>query len=138
MIFQKDLVVETRQRGTTSITGEVASVIRESGVKQGLCHLFIQHTSASLLLTENADPDVRRDLEIFISRLVPDGDPAWRHDAEGPDDMAAHVRTMLTESSLTVPVRDGQLALGTWQGIYVWEHRHAAHRRRVIVTVQGQ
>lgn len=138
MIFQKDLVVETRQRGTTSITGEVASVIRESGVNQGLCHLFIQHTSASLLLTENADPDVRRDLETFVSRLVPDGDPAWRHDAEGPDDMAAHVRTMLTESSLTVPVRDGQLALGTWQGIYVWEHRHAAHRRRVIVTVQGQ
>jgi len=137
MIFQRQITVATRGRGTVAVTEEVRDVVRESGVRDGLCNIFIQHTSASLLLTENADPDVRRDLETFLGRLVPDGDPAYRHDAEGPDDMAAHIRTMLTESSLTVPIRDGTLALGTWQGIFVWEHRHAAHRRQVIVTVQG-
>lgn len=137
MIFQKQFTVATNGRGTFPITAEVRATAHESGVRDGLCNVFIQHTSASLLLTENADPDVRHDLETFLARLVPDGDTAYRHDAEGPDDMAAHVRTVLTESSLTVPIRDGALALGTWQGIYVWEHRHAAHRRQVIVTVQG-
>ena len=137
MIFQKELAIETRGRGSVLLTDHIQRIVRESGAREGLCNVFILHTSASLLLTENADPDVRQDLETFISRLAPDGDPAYRHDAEGPDDMAAHVRTMLTETSLTVPLRDGRLALGTWQGIYLWEHRHAAHTRRVIVTVLG-
>jgi secondary thiamine-phosphate synthase enzyme len=99
--------------------------------------VFVQHTSCSLLITENADPDVRHDLETIIRRLAPDGDPAYRHDTEGPDDMAAHARTMLTSTSVTVPVGDGRLLLGTWQGIYLWEHRVAEHRRKVVVTVLG-
>ena len=103
----------------------------------GLCNVFLHHTSASLILCENADPDVRRDLESFMSRLVKDGDSLYVHDAEGPDDMPAHVRTVLTQNSINVPVREGQLALGTWQGLYLWEHRHAPHRRRVSVTVIG-
>ena len=99
--------------------------------------MFLQHTSASLVLCENADPDVRADLETILARLVPDGDRAYRHDTEGPDDMAAHARTVLTASSLTLPVSGGRLALGTWQGVYLWEHRLTAHRRRVVVTVHG-
>ncbi|MBX5482247.1 MAG: YjbQ family protein [Myxococcaceae bacterium] len=129
--------VQTQGRGTTDVTAEVQRAVTESGVADGLCNVFLHHTSASLILCENADPDVRRDLETFFSRLVPDGAPMFVHDAEGPDDMSAHVRTILTTSSLNVPVREGRLALGTWQGIYVWEHRHQPHRRRVTVTVIG-
>lgn len=137
MAYQRELSFRTRGRGTMEITAAINDAVGESGVQSGLCNVFIHHTSASLLLTENADPQVREDLETFISRLVPDGDPMFGHDAEGPDDMPAHVRTMLTESSLSMPVANGRLALGTWQGIYLWEHRHDAHQRRVTVTVLG-
>ena len=137
-VHQQTLSVRTRGRGTYDVTGEVARVVAASGVAAGLCHVFCRHTSASLMLCENADPDVRRDLEAFMARLVPDGDPLFRHTLEGPDDMPAHVRTVLTASGLTVPVTDGRLALGTWQGIYLWEHRTAPHRRTLVVTVQGE
>jgi len=113
------------------------SCVSRSGAANGLCHVFLRHTSASLLVTENADSDVRRDLEHFMSRLVKDGDPAWSHSMEGPDDMPAHIRSVLTCSELTLPVRDGRLVLGTWQGVYLWEHRHRPHRRFVDVTVIG-
>jgi secondary thiamine-phosphate synthase enzyme len=132
---QAILVFSTRGRATLDITREVARVVGESGVRCGLVHVFVQHTSCSLTITENADPDVRGDLETLIGRLAPDGDPAYRHDAEGPDDMAAHARTMLTGTGLSVPVGEGRLLLGTWQGIYLWEHRTAPHRRNVVVTV---
>lgn len=137
MAHQEQLQVDTSGRGTFDITKRVAEAVSASGVQAGLCNIFIHHTSASLLLTENADPQVRHDLETFFSKLVPDGDPMFGHDDEGPDDMPAHVRTVLTESSLTIPVAQGKLALGTWQGIYVWEHRSAAHQRRITVTVMG-
>lgn len=127
----------TRGRGTTEITSEVERAVRASGVATGLCSVFLQHTSASLILCENAAPAVRQDLETILARLAPDGDAAYRHDDEGPDDMAAHARTVLTASSLQIPVAEGRLALGTWQGIYLWEHRRAPHTRRVVVTVMG-
>ncbi|MDZ7751108.1 MAG: secondary thiamine-phosphate synthase enzyme YjbQ [Gammaproteobacteria bacterium] len=138
MWVQEVITVPTGGRDTVDITGRVDDVVMASGVRTGLCHVFIQHTSASLMLCENADPTVRRDLEAFMARLVTDGDPLFRHTAEGPDDMAAHVRTVLTQSGLSLPVTDGRCGLGTWQGIYLWEHRHAAHRRRVTVTVHGE
>jgi secondary thiamine-phosphate synthase enzyme len=134
---QTTLSFRTRGRGTTEITSEVERTVRASGVATGLCNVFLQHTSASLILCENAAPAVRQDLETILSRLAPDGDPAYRHDDEGPDDMAAHARTVLTASSLQIPVAEGRLALGTWQGIYLWEHRRAPHTRRVVVTVMG-
>lgn len=137
MTKQETLTVRTRGRGTTDITAEVVRVVAASGVRTGLCTVFIQHTTASLVLCENADPDVRRDLETLFARLAPDGDPAWRHDTEGPDDMASHARSILAGSTLTVPVSGGRLALGTWQGVYLWEHRRAPHERRVVVTVTG-
>ncbi len=136
-MHQNELTVRTPGRGTTEITAEVADVVRASGVSAGLCHVFVRHTSASLIICENADPSVREDLETVAARLFPDGDPAYVHDAEGPDDMPAHLRTVFTNTGLTVPVRDGRLALGTWQGIYLWEHRTSAHRRSVVVTVIG-
>ncbi|BDT59337.1 hypothetical protein MasN3_28310 [Massilia varians] len=135
MAHQSILDIHTPGRGTRDITEAVAEVVRAAQVQCGLAHVFVQHTSCSLLITENADPDVRRDLETVLRRLAPDGDPAYRHDAEGPDDMAAHVRTMLTGSGLSVPVGAGRLLLGTWQGIYLYEHRSAPHRRKVVVTV---
>ena len=131
------LEVATRGRGIVDITAQVQMLVGRSGVKMGLCHLFIHHTSASLLITENADPEVHRDLERFMARLVPDGDPMFKHDDEGPDDMPSHVRAVLTQTSIAVPVLAGRCDLGTWQGIYVWEHRHAAHRRRLTITVLG-
>ena len=137
MAHQSILEFSTPGRGTRDITRDVAAVVAAAKLQCGLAHVFVQHTSCSLLLTENADGDVRRDLETIIARLAPDGDPAYRHDAEGPDDMSAHGRAMLTGSALTVPVGGGQLLLGTWQGIYLWEHRTAPHRRRVVVTVLG-
>ena len=137
MVFQKTLDFRTRGRGTTNITADVARAVAESGIAKGLCNVFLQHTSASLILCENADPDVRRDLEMLLSRLAPDGDPAYVHDTEGPDDMAAHARSVLTSNSITVPVANRTLMLGTWQGIYLWEHRTAPHSRSAIVTVYG-
>ena len=137
MIAQSEIRLATKGRGTYDLSAAVQGAVRESGVNTGLCHVFIRHTSASLMLCENADPSVMRDLETFMSRQVPDGDPMFTHTAEGPDDMPAHVRSILTQSDLNIPVRDGRCALGTWQGIYLWEHRHAPHERRIIVTVQG-
>lgn len=138
MIEQTLLTIATRGRGTHEITNEVQAFVRGSGIRTGLCHVFVHHTSASLMLCENADPTVRRDLETFMAQLVPDGDPMFAHQDEGPDDMPAHVRTVLTQTGLSVPVSSGACALGTWQGIYVWEHRTAPHRRRVTVTVDGE
>ena len=137
MVFQQSLELRTRGRGTSDITGAVQGVVAASGVRAGVCTIFLQHTSASLILSENADPDVRHDLETILRRLAPDADPAYRHDTEGDDDMAAHARTMLTASSLTIPVAAGTLALGTWQGLYLWEHRAAPHTRRALVTLIG-
>ena len=137
MIVQQTIEIATRGRGTHDIGGKVAEVVASSRIAIGSCHVFVRHTSASLMLCENADPQVRRDLEAFMSRLVPDGDPIFRHTAEGPDDMPAHVRSVLTQNSITVPVTDGQCQLGTWQGIYLWEHRTSGTRRHIIVTVQG-
>lgn len=138
MWTQYNFDVATQGRGTYDITREVEHRVGESGVKTGLAHVFIHHTSASLVLCENADPAVRSDLETFMSRAVPDGDPMFRHDQEGPDDMPAHVRSILTDSSLMIPVTGARLGLGTWQGIYVYEHRRSPHRRSVTVTVQGE
>lgn len=137
IVKQAEVVVETQGRGSYEVTPQVARVVAEAGADSGICHVFITHTSASLMLCENADPDVRRDLDTFMADLVPDGDPRFVHTMEGPDDMPAHVRSVLTQSDLNLPIRDARLALGTWQGIYVWEHRHRGHRRRLWVTVQG-
>ena len=137
MIEQQTITVRTEGRGTIDITREVEEAVRSSGTEQGLCHVFVHHTSASLINTENADSDVRRDLENYIAKLVLDGDPAYHHDQEGPDDMAAHIRSVLTQSEITIPIRAGRLALGTWQGLFLWEHRYRAHRRNITVTVTG-
>ena len=138
MVSEHTITIETRGRGTTNITSQVSEAVRGSGIGSGICHCFIQHTSASLILSENADPQVRRDLEAFLSRLVPDGDRLFGHDDEGPDDMPAHIRTILTKADITLPVRSGRLALGTWQGLYLYEHRTHPHTRRVLVTVVGE
>jgi secondary thiamine-phosphate synthase enzyme len=138
MWVQKSLSVATRGRGTYDITGQIQEVVAKSGIRAGLCHVFIHHTSASLMICENADPTVRRDLEAFMSRLVRDGDPQFQHTLEGPDDMPAHVRSVLTQSEMQIPVAGGRCALGTWQGIYVWEHRYQPGERRLTVTVQGE
>lgn len=132
---RKEVKVRTKGRGFVDLIDEVNGIVRDSGVRDGLCNVFLVHTSASLVLGENADPSVRRDLEAYFARIVPDGDPAYEHDAEGDDDMPAHIRTVLTQNSLVIPVASGVLALGTWQGLYLWEHRKAPHERRVIVTV---
>jgi secondary thiamine-phosphate synthase enzyme len=129
--------VPTR-RGLTEVTEQVRAAVAAAGVREGLCTVFIRHTSASLVIQENADPAVRDDLEAFLSRLVPDGDPSYTHVAEGPDDMPSHVKAVLTRTSEAIPVRGGQLALGTWQGVYVWEHRSARHTRELLVHVMGE
>lgn len=130
--------VPTRGRGTVEITRRVQSVVGEAAIAAGLCTVFIHHTSASLIICENADPDVRRDLETFAAKLVPDGDPMFVHTAEGPDDMPAHVRAVLTQASLSIPIESGRASLGTWQGVFVWEHRTSPHERRVTVSVLGE
>lgn len=135
MAHQEILSFTTRGRGSRDISADIAGVVAASGIRTGLCHAFVQHTSCSLLLTENADPDVRRDLETLFARLAPDGDPAYRHDLEGPDDMAAHARSLLAGSGLSLPVGEGRLLLGTWQGVFLWEHRQHGSQRRVVVTV---
>ncbi len=138
MISQHQLQIDTRGRGTYDLSADIQSAVKKSGVQTGMCHVFIRHTSASLMLCENADPAVMRDLETFMSRQVPDGDPMFTHTAEGPDDMPAHVRSVLTQSDLNIPVQDGGCALGTWQGVYLWEHRLAPHQRTVLLTIQGE
>jgi secondary thiamine-phosphate synthase enzyme len=135
---QRHIVVPTRGRGLYDITAEVVRSVEASGVKLGLATIFITHTSASLLVQENADEEVRNDLERFFVRLVPDGDPLFRHTEEGPDDMPAHVRAALTQTSLGLPIQEGRLCLGTWQGVYVFEHRHRSHERVIIVHVVGE
>jgi len=137
-VYQHTIEVVTDGRGTIELSDRIQSVVSQSGIGTGLCQVFVLHTSASLMLTENADPDVRRDLEAFMARAVPDGDPLFRHTMEGPDDMSAHVRSVLTDSGLSVPVGDGRCLLGTWQGIYLWEHRTSGHTRRVTITVIGE
>ena len=134
---QQELIIQTAGRGTVEITSAVQDVVAGCAIGQGLCTVFVHHTSASLVITENADPDVHRDLRAFFARLVPDGDPLYTHTAEGPDDMPSHVRSVLTQTSVSIPVRRGRCDLGTWQGIYLWEHRAMPHRRRVSVSVCG-
>lgn len=136
--FLRYLSVSTRGRGFYELTDEVEKLLRQSGISAGLATLHVQHTSASLLIQENADPEVRRDFERFFERLVPDGDALFRHRSEGPDDMPAHIRSALTATTMSIPVDNGNLALGTWQGIYVWEHRTGPHRRTIVLHLLGE
>jgi len=131
----KQLTVETPGQGLHEITGTVQDAVRGARIAEGLCTLFVQHTSASLLIQENADPSAGRDLERWIARLVPEGDPFYTHDAEGPDDMPAHVKAALTATSLSIPIVADKLALGTWQGIFLWEHRRRGSRRSVVLHI---
>lgn len=133
---QETIEVKTHGRGFTDVTAEISRVVAASGVKTGICNVFIQHTSASLLIQENADPAVLRDLQRWLSDLAPEARP-WEHDDEGPDDMPAHARSAVTRSNEAVPIVAGRLALGTWQALYVWEHRARPHSRRLVVHVQG-
>lgn len=137
MAYQQSLEIRTSGRGTREITADVARLVAASGIATGVAHVFVRHTSCALMITENADPDVHRDLETLARRWAPDGDPAYRHDTEGDDDMAAHARSILAGVSVSVPVGNGRLLLGSWQGIYLWEHRKEAHARTIIVTVYG-
>ena len=137
-VIQHILNFKTQPRQTLQITSEVQDLVAKADIEQGLCHLFIQHTSASLMLCENADPDVRVDLETFMQSIAPDGDPMFCHTTEGPDDMPAHIRTIITNVSLTIPIASSRCQLGTWQGIYLWEHRTHPHSRNVIVTIYGE
>ena len=133
-----EISVATRGRGFYEVTDEISSLVRRSEIQTGLLTLHLRHTSASLLIQENADPEVRRDLERFFARLAPDGDPLFRHTCEGSDDMPAHIRTALTTVTLTIPIARGELVLGTWQGIFVWEHRQHAHTRQLVAHILGE
>ena len=129
------IAVETTGQGLHEFTSAVQEAVRGANIAEGLCTVFVQHTSASLVIQENADPTARRDLERWITRLVPEGDPFYQHDAEGPDDMPSHIKAALTATSLSIPIVDGALALGTWQGIYLWEHRRRGSRRDVVLHI---
>lgn len=131
------LSIHTSRQGLHDITSHIARLVADANVREGLCTIFIRHTSASLTIQENADPSARRDLEAFLNRLVPEGDPLYTHTAEGPDDMPSHIKAILTQTSLTIPIADGRLVLGKWQGIYLWEHRRKPHTREFIVHVAG-
>lgn len=135
--LQRTLEIHTEGRGTRSVSDEVAGVVRAAGVRTGLCHVFARHTSAGVIITENADPSVRADHERLLSHLVPDGWREFRHRAEGDDDMSAHARTLLAGEGVLIPIVDGRLGLGTWQGVFLWEHRTGGNRREVVVTVLG-
>jgi secondary thiamine-phosphate synthase enzyme len=134
----QEFTLRTRGKGLHEFTGEIVAWVRGAGIREGLLTLHVRHTSASLLIQENADPEVQRDLERFFGRLVPQGDPLFRHTSEGPDDMPAHVRSALTTTSLSIPVLRGSPALGTWQGVYLYEHRDAPHTRRVAAHLLGE
>ncbi|MBG0744199.1 MAG: YjbQ family protein [Cylindrospermopsis raciborskii KL1] len=134
--YQKLLRIATTGKSFQNITAKIAALVTESGVKTGLCTLFLRHTSASLIIQENADPDVLRDLANFMSKLVPEGN-YYIHDAEGPDDMPGHIRTVLTRTSESIPINNGNLVLGTWQAIYIWEHREYNHNRELVVHISG-
>ena len=136
-VHQDTLEISTRGRALVDITAPIARVVAASGVKTGLCTVFVQHTSASLVIQENADPSVRRDMEQWIAKVAPEDPRAYEHDAEGADDMPAHLRSTMTKTSEVVPVTAGRLALGTWQAIYLWEHRKSPHTRTIVVHVQG-
>ena len=138
MIYRGELTIATRGRGIYDITRDVVRVAGASRAREGLATIWIAHTSASLIVCENADPSVRTDLEAFFARLVSDGDPLFSHDAEGDDDMPAHVRSVLTQTSIGIPIIDGKLGLGTWQGLYLYEHRTLPHQRRITITVLGE
>ena len=135
--YQDSIQIHTNGRGTHNITQQVANMVANSGIKTGLCQCFVQHTSASLIICENADPDVRLDVESWMQKNVIDDDPIFLHRDEGPDDMSAHIRSILTSIDMTVPIVDGQLGLGLWQGLYLFEHRAQSHYRKIIVTLQG-
>lgn len=138
MIHRGEFTVATRSRGTHDITQQVRAIVQASKLREGLATIWIHHTSASLIVCENADPDVRTDLDRFMAKLVPDGDRLFTHTAEGDDDMPAHVRSVLTQTSIGIPLADGRLVLGTWQGLYLWEHRTIPHDRRITVSVIGE
>jgi len=137
MILQEQIAISTNGRGTYEITDRIRDFVESSSLKQGLCHVFVHHTSASLILCENADPSVRTDLETFMLKLVPDGSPMFKHISEGEDDMPAHIRSILTQVSLTIPISNGKCGLGIWQGIYLWEHRLSHHNRKITISLQG-
>ncbi len=136
--YQESFKTMTHGRGMLNVTAAVAQIVADAQVKSGVCNIFLRHTSASIIICENADPDVQSDLEAFMTKLVPDGDKSFSHIAEGPDDMPSHIRNILTQSCLTIPITNQQLDLGIWQGIFLWEHRLAAHTRQITVTVQGE
>lgn len=138
MIYQETITIRTAGRGTTNITPLLEQQLKQSGITTGICNVFIRHTSASLILCENADPAVRKDLETFLGALVKDGDAAFQHDTEGKDDMPAHIRSILTDSSLTLPVSHGHFMLGAWQGVYLYEHRYPGFHREVFITIYGE
>ena len=131
----KQLIISTPGQGLHEVTAQVAAVLRQANVEEGLCTVFVRHTSASLVIQENADPSAKQDLERWLDRLVPEGDPFYRHDAEGPDDMPAHIKAALTATSLSIPVVHGKLGLGTWQGIYLWEHRQRGGERELVLHI---
>lgn len=135
--YQRLLTIQTTSKSFSKITSKVQSVVTESGIDTGLCTIFLRHTSASLVIQENADPDVLKDLSNFFAKLVPEDGKSYIHDAEGPDDMPAHIRTALTKTSEQIPVAQGRLLLGTWQGIYIWEHRSYSHNREVVIHIAG-
>lgn len=135
MILQNSFTVDTTRRGLIEITARISDVISQSKINSGICNVFLHHTSASLIICENADPTVQQDLEAFMERLVPDGDKLFKHTMEGPDDMPSHIRSVLTQNSITIPVTQNKLNLGTWQGIFIWEHRWQGHLRKVTVTI---
>src|SRR4028119_49675 len=135
--YQQLLSIQTTGKSLSTITSKVQSVVAESGIDTGLCTIFLRHTSASLLIQENADPDVLKDLENFLAKLVPEDGKSYIHSAEGPDDMPAHIRTALTHTSEQIPIARGKLLLGTWQGIYIWEHRQRGHIREVVIHISG-
>ena len=136
--YQKILNIQTTGRGLREITQEVRNVVRDSKINSGLCNLFVKHTSASLIIQENADPDVQRDLEYFLGKLVPETDIGYTHILEGPDDMPSHIRSMLTNTSEQIPLCEGEMLLGIWQGIFLWEHRKIGHSRNVVVNISGE
>jgi secondary thiamine-phosphate synthase enzyme len=138
MWWQSELIIQTERRGLYLITDEVLNVINSRLPEKGLVHLFIKHTSASLLLQENADPSARHDLESYMEKLAPESQEWHTHTTEGPDDIAAHLRSAVTPTSLTIPIIQRRLGLGTWQGIYLWEHRRSPHRRKILLTLQGE
>lgn len=135
--FQQSLTINSLGRGTYNISRDIEQAIHASTIQTGLCNIFIKHTSASLIISENADPDVRHDLETFMEKIAPDGDRSYAHQDEGPDDMPAHIRSVLTQTAISIPVVNGKAGLGTWQGVYCWEHRTHPHQRSLIITVIG-